>query len=117
MSTTDDVGRERELEKSEAIEAIEDALTTLDATTRELDRWQRTCLVQAIGALYRGGYRLALANADLAVVPAQERTSLNLRPDPFIDRCDIVLLRTAFVEAKEQPIMLAPVFGPIRFTG
>jgi hypothetical protein len=51
-------------------------------------------LVQAISWLFRGGYRLAALDADLAMTPPSERSrASNLQPDPFLDRCNMSLLR------------------------
>jgi hypothetical protein len=109
---------EREQERAEAVAAIEGALATIEGQGREPDQWERTFLVQAISWLFRGGYRLAVVDADLALTPPHERSrASNLRPDPFLDRCNIALLRQAYQEAAAEPLRDFPAFGPIRFVG
>jgi hypothetical protein len=116
MSMTDHRS-EREQEKAEAAEAIERALTTIERQGREPDQWERAFLVQAISWLFRGGYRLAAVDAELALTPASERSRTpNLRPDPLLDRCNLGLLRQAYQETTVQPVTDFPAFGPIRFS-
>jgi hypothetical protein len=108
---------ERELERTEAIEAIEHALSAIEGQRREPDQWERAFLLQAISWLFLGGYRIATVDADLALTPPNERSrTSNLQPDPVIDRCNISILRTAFGEAAAQPVSDFPAFGPIIFT-
>jgi predicted nucleic acid-binding protein len=111
------IAPERENEKAEAVEAIEQALTTIENQTCEPDQWERALLVQAVGALFRGGYRLATVDAELALTPPNERSrAANLRPDPFLDRYSMSVLRAALREAVAQPLRDFPHFGPIVFT-
>jgi len=108
---------ERARERTEAIEAIERALSAIEGQRREPDQWERSFLLQAISWLFRGGYRIAAVDADLALTPPSERSRTpNLRPDPVIDRCDVPVLRAAFREAAAQPVSDFPAFGPIIFT-
>jgi hypothetical protein len=109
---------EREQEKTEAVEAIEHALATIEGQRREPDKWERLFLVQAIGWLFRGGYRLAAVDAELALTPVSERSrASSIRPDPFLDRCNVSLLRQAYQEAAAQPLTDFPAFGPVIFRG
>jgi hypothetical protein len=117
MTMQTDHHSERERERTEAIEAIEHALSAIEGQRREPDQWERAFLLQAISWLFRGGYRIAAVDADLAMTPPTERSrTSNLRPDPVIDRCNISVLRTAFREAAAQPVSDFPAFGPIIFT-
>jgi hypothetical protein len=117
MTQPDDHHSEHEHEKGQAVEAIEQALSTIEERRREPDQWERTFLVQAISWLFRGGYRLAALDADLAMTPPSERSrASNLQPDPFLDRCNMSLLRAAFEEAAAEPVRDFPHFGPIVFT-
>jgi hypothetical protein len=117
MAQPDDHHSEREQEKRQAVDAIEQALSTIEEQGPEPDQWERTFLVQAIGALFRGGYRLAAVDAELALTPPSERSrASNLRPDPFLDRCQMSVLRAAFREAVAEPVRDFPHFGPIVFT-
>lgn len=109
---------ERERERSDAVEAIEHTLSTIEGEHREPDQWERAFLVQAISWLFRGGYRLAVVDADLALTPLNERgRASNIGPDPILDRCNVSLLRAAFQDATAQPLRDYPAFGPIIFTG
>ena len=95
---------EREQERAEAVAAIEYALVTIEGQHREPDQWERAFLVQAVSWLFRGGYRLAAVDAELALTPPSERSrASNLRPDPLLDRCTVSLLRQAYQEAAAQP--------------
>ena len=108
---------ERERERNEAVEAIEQALSAIEGQRREPDPWERAFLLQAVSWLFRGGYRIAAVDAELALTPPNERSrASNLRPDPLIDRCNMSVLRTAFQEAAGQPVSDFPAFGPIIFT-
>jgi hypothetical protein len=115
--TVPDHYSERVREKSDAVEAIEHTLSVIEGERREPDQWERAFLLQAVSWLFRGGYRIAAVDAELALTPENERSrASNIRPDPLLDRCDIALLRTAFQEATAQPVTDFPAFGPIIFT-
>jgi hypothetical protein len=117
MTMPADHRSEREQERAEAIEAVERALSAIEAQRREPDQWERTLLLQAVSWLFRGGYRIAAVDADLALAPPSERSrASNLRPDPIVDRCNISVLRVAFQDAAAQPISDFPAFGPIILT-
>lgn len=116
MNTSDDHRSERQSEKAGAVEAIEGALTEIENHGRGPDVWERVFLIQAIGALFRGAYRLAAVDADLAMTPPNERSRRpNLQPDALVDRCDSSLLRAAFREAVAEPIRNFPALGPVVF--
>lgn len=118
MNTLDAHRSERQSEKAAAVDAIEKALIEIGAKKREPDMWERVLLVQAVGALFRGAYRLAMVDAELAMTPPNERShSTNLHPDAFVQRCDSALLRVAFREAAAEPIRDHPAFGPVVFAG
>jgi len=117
MTMQTDHHSDRERERTEAIEAIEHALSAIEGQRREPDQWERAFLLQAVSWLFRGGYRIAAVDADLALTPANERSrASNLRPDPVIDRCNLAVLRSAFQDAAAQPVSDFPAFGPIIFT-
>jgi hypothetical protein len=116
MSMPTEHHAERVQEKADAVGAIENTLATIEGQRREPDLWEREFLRQAIGWLFRGGYRSAAVNAELALTPHNQRSPLtNIRPDPLLDRCDIALLRSAFQESTAQPVREFPHLGPIHF--
>ena len=106
----------REALKSDAVAAIEEALSTIEKS-REPDLWERVFLVEAISSIFRGAYGLARVNAAIAMTPPQDRVHLpGLPSDPIYDRCTVELIRKALDEAKAEPVRLFPHFGPIVFT-
>ena len=107
---------ERQQEKDEAVAAIVGALSAIEADKREPDQWERALLVQAIGCLFRGAYRLATVDAQLALTPANERSRTFQQPDTSLDKYGLPLLREGLQEAKAEPLRDYPVFGPIVFT-
>jgi hypothetical protein len=116
ITEMDHLLHDREEEKAHAVDAIGQALSTIEANGRELDQWERAFMVQAIGWLYRGGYRFALMDAELALTPrAQRSPTSNLHDDPLLDRCNVTLLRKALHEAQREPVRAFPALGPIVF--
>jgi hypothetical protein len=117
MTMPADHHSEREQERAEAVEAIELTLSAIEGQHREPDQWERAFLLQAVDWLFRGGYRLATVDAELALTPPNERSrASNIRPDATLDRCNISVLRAAFRDAAAQPVSDFPAFGPIVFT-
>jgi hypothetical protein len=114
MSMPTDHHAERVQEKTDAVKAIEGALSTIEGQHREPDLWEREFLSQAIGWLYRGSYRSAAVNARLALTLQNERVA-DIQPYPLLDRCDIAKLREALHESTAQPVREFPHLGPIHF--
>ena len=107
---------DREAEKASAVEAIESALLNIEIEHREPDFWERESLAHAIGALFRGVYRLAETSGARAMVPMIERSS-EIAPsfDLPLERCDLALLKNAFHSARAEPVRPYPQLGPIVF--
>lgn len=101
----------RAAEKAEAIAAIEAVLASSGC---DPDGWQRLHLAQAISWLWRGAYQAALANAELALTPADERLPVT---DPVTESFTPEALRRALDAVEAEPVRLSPVLGPIVFTG
>jgi hypothetical protein len=116
MTNLDSHLSDRTTEKNHAVASVEAALATIEGEGRQPDQWERVYLVQAIGMLFRGGYRLSAVDAELALSPLDQRSRAPIAPDPFLDRCDISLLREGLREAAAQPVSSFPAFGPIVFT-
>jgi hypothetical protein len=109
---------ERMEEKRRATARIADAISTIENQDRQPDQWERVFLAQAIAALFTGAYRLAEVDAALSLTPTHQRSPFpNLPTDSIFDRCDIVLLRTAFRQAESQEVSRFPAFGPPIFIG
>lgn len=85
----------RGIEKSDAIAAIERALSIIESENREPAQWERAKLLQAVSWLYRGGYRIAEVEAALALTPKDKRSEDGLMSDEVLERCNIETLRTA----------------------
>ena len=108
---------ERAAEKASAVENIEIALRAVESSGCEPDWWEREQLVEAIGALFRGAYRLALCEAELALAPRNERSPDTTAKCGDLARFSLSDLRRAFVVAKDEPLRRFPHSGPIVFTG
>ena len=104
---------ERQKEKDEAVEAVEQALSAIEADNREPDQWERALLVQGVGCLFRGAYRLAAIDAQLAQTPPNERA--DLPDDNSLDRFNLFVLRAGLQEAMAEPLQDYPVWGPVVF--
>jgi hypothetical protein len=108
--------REREVEKQDAIAALEKALASIEQDQREPDRWERFHLVEAIGAIFRGAYGSGQAELRRARTPPERRgTSPELPKDPLYDQCNIALLRDALREVKAEPVRRYVHHGPVVF--
>jgi hypothetical protein len=109
----------RAAEKAEAEMDIESMLVTIEQERREPDRWERSCLVEAIGCLYKGAYNNASVETYLALTPVDQRSpraTAKQERNEFLGRCDIRLLREAFRVAQAEPLAQFAVLGPIIFT-
>ena len=107
---------DREEEKASAVETIETALLSIEMEHREPDPWERESLAYAIGALFRGVYRLAESSGARAMAPFIERSSeLGPCPDIPVDQCDLALLKAAFNSARAEPLRPYPQLGPMIF--
>jgi hypothetical protein len=104
---------ERQQEKDQAVAVIEGALSAIEADAREPDQWERTLLVQAVGCVFRGIYRLATVDAQLALTPPKERATF--QHDSSLDKFDVALLRKGLHEAMAEPVKDHPQFGPVVF--
>ncbi len=105
--------KQRATEKAHACEAIEDALLRIEAEEREPDDWELECLTCAIGALFRGSYRLAHVMAEKTVTPLYERARIDQAPE--LDRFDLTSLWRAFTFAQSEPLKRSAHLGPIVF--
>lgn len=56
----------RQGERDGAIAAISRAISTLESSGGQPDLWERQALAEAIGAVFRGAYVLAVVNASIA---------------------------------------------------
>jgi hypothetical protein len=106
----------RAAEKAHAVEAIEYALSAVEGKGRAPDSWEQECLVEAIGALFRGLYSLASVNAENALTPADQRCAVGLAQDR-LSQCDLPSLSRAFAIAAAEPVRQVGHLGPIIFAG
>lgn len=117
MIEMEDHLRERAVDKARAVAAIEETIDIIAGNDREPDLWERFYLVEAIGALFRGGYGLAVVDAELALTPVAERSPRpHLLADPLYERCNLTTLKAALGEARAEPLRAFQHFGPIVFT-
>ena len=118
MTHLDPHRQNRKAEKDHAAAEIAAVIAFIEAECRQPDHWEKMCLVQAISQIFMGAYRLASANAELAMTPIEQRSPLSGVPEePLLERCDLALLRRALVEAEDEPVRRFPSFGPIAFRG
>jgi hypothetical protein len=98
---------QRQLEKDQAVAAMEEALSAIEADNREPDEWEQEQLAQAVGCLFRYAYRLAAIHAELALTPADERSRSRPRYEgpPF----SLSDLRGAYRIALAEPLQDRPV--------
>lgn len=100
-----------ENEKAAALDAIDATLETLEKEQRNPDDWERVCLLRAFAAIFSGGYNLAVAEAQLALVPPNKRSPESELPtDPNFDRYDLPMLRLVFQTAQSEPVRRFPIF-------
>lgn len=110
--------QERKNEKDLATAEIAAVLNRLMDERRNPDSWERVHLVYALNSVFRGCYRLARAETDLAMTPPGERSPhVRLPYDPTFDRCDLPLLWQALRAAMAEPVLRHQHLGPIEFTG
>jgi hypothetical protein len=107
----------RRPEKACAVGSITIALRAMESLGRDLDWWEREHLVEAIGALFRGAYRLASFNAELALAPTNERSREATAKCGDSGRSSLPDLRSAFLVAAQEPLKRFPHFGPVVFAG
>jgi hypothetical protein len=105
--SNEDHSAQRQRERDQAVAAMEQALSAIQADNREPDEWERDQLAQAIGCLFRYAYSLAAAHAELALTPADERSrSREPYGGPAFSLSD---LRGAFRLAIAEPLRDRPV--------
>jgi len=73
MMNSDAYIRQRADEKKRATAAIATALATIDGEQREPDPWEREHLYIAVMSAFHGRYRLAVAYAEKALTPTDDR--------------------------------------------
>jgi hypothetical protein len=100
-------------EKMRAAESIEAVLSSLESAKREPDLWESRCLTEAIGALYRGLYRLALVESGEALTPVDQRSNCDSAKQAR--RFSLRELRNTFAVADAEPVRPFPQFGRIHF--
>lgn len=103
-------------EKGLAVAAIGHALTEIERSGCSADWWEREHLAEAIGALFRGLYRLGATHAQLALEPENQR-SPEAQPTRGHDQVSLSDLRSAFALAEAEPLRQFGHFGPIEFVG
>ena len=117
MTVLDSYMRDRKDEKDQACADIAAVIAAIELKGREADNWERMCLVQAIANIFAGAYRLARSNAELARTPVDQRSPLSeTSTEPFLDQCDLMLLKRALLEAEAERLRKFPSFGPIEFS-
>lgn len=106
---------EQYADAADAAKAIEMALSALETAQREPDFWESRCLAEAIGAYFRGAYRLASVEAQTALTPVVQRGQNGRAYDGKV--FSLSKLRKAFVGVRTEPVRSFPQFGPIMFAG
>jgi hypothetical protein len=100
----------RESEKKDAEAAILVVLGAIEAEGRQPDDWEKKSIVHALDDVFRGLYRLALSEADLALTPKNERNAAPVLLDPEVAQLDLVRLKAILDEARLEPVR-PPLFG------
>lgn len=103
-------------EKAHAVGNIRSALSIMEGKGRAPDSWEQECLVEAIGALFRGLYSLASVNAEVALTPSDQRCAVGPAQDR-LTQYDLPALSRALAIAAEEPVRQTGHFGPILFAG
>ena len=106
---------ERQVERQFADASIGMALEYLRSSGEEPDNWESSELAGAIGAHFRGAYRLAEAAAEKSMTPKEQRSRTAAAVQ--VTKFSLAELEQAFVWVRAEPIRLSPHFGPIIFTG
>jgi hypothetical protein len=103
--------QQREAKRAAAVKITDAAFIAVRSRGGSLVPWEQQALAEAVGAIFRGAYRLAQVFAN--DVLAQEKHSPTAQIDPAFKRFDLTTLASAFSEARAQPVLPYPVLGPI----
>ena len=100
------VQRSRSELRSDALQAIREAIEPMAEAGREPDRWECFCLIHAFSAFRAGTYAMAEVEADLARTPMAQRSLSEVTLDDPVFRVSLAQLqrglRLAEVESLQE---------------
>src|SRR5215831_810520 len=105
---------ERRAEKEHAEAAILRTIEAIEREGRQPDDWEKINLIHALDDLFRGLYRLARTDAELARTPKSHRSPVPIRIDTEMDQVDLTRIRAVLDDAKLESVR-PPFFG--KWTG
>jgi hypothetical protein len=110
--------REREADKAAAVEALDEAISHVEAQGREPDQWERICLARAFQMMCSNAYGATRTEAVLALTPPSDRIPSRFFPsDPIFDEFNLTLLKDLLRQARNAPVEPFARLGPVIFTG
>jgi hypothetical protein len=89
-------------EHAEAVEAIRQALSTIESQNRQPDDWERVNLIAVLDLVLRGAYLFVSPMVAHAMTPADKR--VKIAADPAFNSCDLDFFRRALAETAAQPV-------------
>lgn len=111
--TDDRYLHERKAEMQVAVAHTSAAISFLELQNCKMDRWEKTCLIDAINGVFRGLYLYASTSAYLALTPEDERvpnSEIKWSLDLQEDQIDFTFLKNLFSIVQLEGVRMNRIF-------